>query len=371
MKITVLQEHLLSCVSLASHFLPNKLTTVPSLSNFLMSVEKEKITLTASNIETTIETTIPGKVEKEGAVLIPGKTLLSLLPAFSGEKITIEEQDKKIILLGKGTEVSLKTEDAHDYPKQTGDEKEKEIELSRRFIASIAQRVCLAASIDQTRAILTSVLIEDKEEGLFAVATDGFRLSVYRDKTEKRGLLRKINVPSKVISVVASILKEEEKESIKALYYEKSSRISFLLPGVKVTTQLIDGAFPDYKKIIPTSVNTSVTFGREDGLRALKFASVFARDASNIVKLKTENQKLVVSAKAAQTGENKTEIPATIEGEPVEVAFNYRFLADFFSSVEDETVLFETNGALLPGVFTTPKNKNHFYIVMPVRLQEN
>lgn len=370
MNIVVFQENLLKQLTTASRFLPSRTTSIGALNNFLLTAEKGEITITASNIETTITVGIPGKIEQEGKALLPAKTILSLLPTLTGEKITIELVDNHIRITGGKADVTLNAENVDDFPKLLELEEKETIEVEKDFILDIQRKVSFAASIDPMRAILTSVLIASEGEQLKAVATDGFRLAVLTENSKKPFLAEKLTLPSRVVEALASMVKESDKKTVSLTFGKNGTQVLFTLPQVKLLTQLIEGSFPDYERIIPKGETTKVKVGREDLLRAIKFASVLAREAANIVRLKAEGSELVVSANAPQTGKNKMSLTSSKEGEDVETAFNYRFLLDFLSASDEEEVLFETNGSLSPGVFRFSKIPSYLYIVMPVRLQE-
>lgn len=369
MNIVVLQENLLRELSVVSRFLPTKSTTIPVLNNFLLRARDGIITVSTSNIETTITTTLSGKVETEGSILLPGKTVLSLLPTLSGEKIKISTDGKNVLLVGEKARVTLRSENPEEFPSASFGEEKNEQEIPADFIRHVVQKVSFAASLDPARAILTSILLSSEGKKLSAVATDGFRLAKFETMSEKTAPFPPTALPAKVVEALPAILKDKNNEKIRISFIGEN-QVSFSFSGVKLITQVVGGAFPDYNRIIPKETSIKITMGKEDIARAVKFASILAREASNIIKLKTEQGSLRVSANAPQVGENVITIPVKKEGEDVEVAFNYRFLLDFFAAGDGDEIVFETSGSLSPGVFRFTKSPGYFYIAMPVRLQD-
>ena len=367
MNITILQENIVSTLTTASKFAPSKTTTLPVINNFLLSASKDVITVTASDLETVIEVIVPGKVEEEGDVLLPSKTAISLLSSFSGEKLSIQSNDHSLIIKGASSHVSLKSGPVGDFPRVVVENEMKKIRVSSAFLVYVFQKVSIAASSDQARAVLTGVLFDIVSGSLSVVATDGFRLA--KLSYEKGVFKEKILLPAKVIRALSSILKGDEGEFADVVVRD-DGQIVFLLKGVRFVTRVIEGVYPDYQRIIPATGTTKVIVGREDLLRAVKFGAVLARESSNIIKMAIQGESVIISANAPQTGKNEMSIPSKTDGDVVDIAFNYRFLVDFLQADNAQEVSFETNGPLSPGVFRFVGNASYLYVVMPVRLQD-
>ena len=368
MNIVVLQENLLKFASLAGRGLPSKTTQLPILNNFLLSAKNGEIQLTASDLENTITVLIPGKIEKEGNVLLPAKTLLATLPSFAGEKITILYKDQKATIKGKRSEVELNTEKTEEYPQPPTTKEKSTVSLPGKTIEEIAVKVSIATSHDEARAYLGGILLESRDGLLYAVATDGFRLSLYKKELKSESAVSRMIVPGRVFSDLAHIAKD--KENVSLLLFEDGARIGFSAPSVRYMVRLLEGKFPDYQKIIPQKGSTKITASRDELYGAVKLASVFARETSNIVKMKTDKESILVSANSPQTGHNTSIVAAAIEGDGLESAFNFRFLLDLLNASTEDEVCIEVGGALSPGVFTFPKDPSFLHIIMPVRLQE-
>jgi DNA polymerase-3 subunit beta len=371
MNIVVFQENLLRQLSVAGRFLPSKTTTIPALNSFLLEARAGKITLTASNIETTLTTQVTGKIEEEGKVLLPGKTILSLIPTLSGEKISITLEDKKLLIKGEKGEVTLLTEDPSEFPLLENKEEKQHILLNKKLLMDIVEKIVFASSTDPMRAILTSVLVSSDEGIFIAAATDGFRLAKIEKKVDLGFKFPRIALPSKVVETLGSLVKDVESQDVPVSLLGEGNQVLFTLGTTKLLTQVVEGTFPDYKRIIPEGAATKIIVNREEFLRGVKFASILAREASNIIRLKIAGSSLVITANAPQTGDNKISLAVEKTGADVESAFNYRFLIDFLGASTEENVTFETNGSLSPGVFHFAKDQDYLYIVMPVRLQDS
>ena len=370
MYIVVLQENLSNALTQASVFLPSKTSTVSVVNNFFLQASKQQILIRATDLEATITTQIPGKIEEEGIVLLPAKTTQSLISLFSGEKLTIKTDKKGVVVKGEKSEAVLKTapEEAFPYEEITG--KSIFLKLSGVELKDIIKKIEFSVSSDVARAMLTGVLFSNSDTGLTIVTTDGFRLSMYQKKQVVTEWKEDIIVPVKAVRAFRSLL-EDEKESLELHFYPKEKKLSVSKKTESIVTRLIEGTFPDYRKIIPKSAQTTVEIDRVEFLKAVKLASIFARESANIIKLSIKGNDLIVSANAPQTGENKTALSVKKTGEDLDTAFNYRFLIDVLNASEEEEVVVESNGSLQPGVFHFGKKEEYFHIIMPVRLQDS
>jgi DNA polymerase-3 subunit beta len=199
-------------------------------------------------------------------------------------------------------------------------------------------------------------------------ATDGYRLSIKKTALKIADELN-ILVPARALGEVIKVCGEEK--SIKEVFMSKpeDAQLSFVIGDTEIRTRLIDGEYPNLEKIIPTKHNTRLVVEKEPLLKAVKSASVFARDSANIIRLHIEGQSITVAANTPQVGEDEIDIEAKVEGEGGDMAFNSRFLLEFLSNFQGEELVFEMTGSLNPGVFKPTKGDNYLHIIMPVRVQ--
>jgi DNA polymerase-3 subunit beta len=368
MNIVVLQENITAALAKTSKFLPSKTSVVSSVNNFLLSAKQGAIVLTATDLETTITVLIAGKIIEEGVIILPAKPSLSLFSLFPGEKITITTEKNNIRVAGSTSNVLLKTETAESYPTEETKGKQKNLVLENTVIKNIVGKTSFSVSSDQGRAALAGILLSISKTSLSAVSTDGFRLSVFNTPITSEWE-RELLLPAKAVH--AFLETAEEEKTVEIHYFEESKKVSVSSKKSTITTRLVEGVFPEYKKIIPTGTQTELVVDRQEMIRAVKMSSVFARESANIVRLSVKDQTMSISANAAQTGENKTDVVVKKKGEDIKTAFNYRFLLDILNALDTEQVVFESNGPLQPGVFYGGKKQEYFHIIMPVRLQES
>lgn len=370
MKLTVLQENLSRGISCVERFISSK-TQLPVLSNIFLKTENGRLKLQATNLETGITLWLGAKIEKEGGTTIPARIFSEFLSSLPKEKVSLQLEENLLKVTCGPFSASFTSIPATEFPPlpSLGEKKPDIVFPSSSFFPAIT-KVSFAAAHDEGRPVLTGVKFEPKNEKLTLVATDGYRLSVEEFKEKKVKISSPLIIPARSLLEVLRIVGEKKEEEIGLSFTEKGNQVIFSLPEAEIVTRLIEGEFPEYRKIIPTSFSTKVVLEKESFLKALKVAAIFARDSANIVRFKVEKDALTISANSPQVGENETKVEAKVEGEEQKIAFNCRFLLEFLANLEGEEITFEMTGPLNPGVFKTPKDPSYLHIIMPVRVQE-
>jgi len=376
MKVIILQENLNQGLTICSRFVAPR-PQLPILANILLKTEKGRLKLSATDLEMGVNIWVGGKIEKEGEITISAKTVNEFVASLPPEKVNLELKENNLIVSSTFSKSVFPTIAAADFPKIPGFPKKTALSMSLSLFSQSVAQVAFAAATDEGRPVLTGVLLKPKDKGFSLVATDGYRLSVKKVGSGKWEAGSGIIIPAKAL-IEASRVKggEGEKEgkekkdgTLQIGLTEKQNQVVFALPDLELSSRLIEGEFPDFEKIIPTETKTTIIFDREEFLRAVRIASIFARESANIVKLKIEKGKLKISANAPQVGENESIIDVKIKGEEQEIAFNFRFLLDFLNSISSEQVTLEMTGALNPGVFKPLSDDSFLHIIMPVRVQ--
>ncbi len=372
MTLDVLQENLNHALSIVSRVIVTK-PQIPILGNILLVAKDGKLTLTASNLETSIAVDLGAKITTAGDFTVPGRTFTEIISSFSAEKITLEVVDGSLDITSGSFHARVNGVSAKEYPTlpfSPSTELYWEIPILD-FVTALNQTLFCAA-LDESRAALTGLFIEPQEKGLALVATDGFRLSVVnltKAVPSKKEDLAPIIVPAKTLAELARVL--TGKGSLKLFVSKTENQISFDLGDIKIISRLIAGNYPDYEKIIPSTSSLKIDMNSEELAKAVRLASIFARDNANIVKLKVNGEKLSVSATAAQLGQNESEIDIKATGDTkgiFDISFNYRYLLDFLA-VAGKEIQVEFGSQISPGVFRSPGQSDFLHLVMPVRVQ--
>lgn len=373
MKITCLQENLSHALNIAARFVSTK-TQLPVLGNFLLTTEKGRLKIAATNLEISICLWIGAKVEKEGGVSLPARTFLEFISSLPAEKVILASEEGLLKVEGGSFRASFNGSSPQDFPSFPQGEEKSLLTLPKDLFSKTVLRVSFSASQDEGRPILTGVKWLFGSEEMQTVATDGYRLSLQTlVKTEGKVPIKEefLIIPARALLEVAKIARETQEEEIKIFSTKEKGQLVFALKEMEIAARLLEGEFPEFQKIIPQGFSSKVHLEKESFLRAVKTASLFARDSANIVRLKlvSSEGKVVVSANSPQVGENVCEIEAKIEGEEVEAAFNCRYLLDLLNNIEGEEIVFETSGPLNPGVFKILGDDSYLHIIMPVRVQ--
>lgn len=372
MKLQVLQENLSHALAIASRFASTK-AQLPVLANILLSAKKSKLLVSATNLETSISLFVGAKVESGGELTVPSRVVTDLISNLPGGPITLEVKKEQLKITTSGFTSKVSGMNSADFPSVSQQLGKGPLIFPKEKLINALGSVLFATSIDETRPILTGVLFIFKKGELILVATDGFRLSQKRLRLAKlkQQKQNRLILPKGVLSELLRLSSEEEE--IGFSWKEGDNQVVFRVPNAILSSRVIEGEFPDFEKIIPETFKIKINLDREELLRAVRLASVFARDAANVVKISVKKDSMLLSAESSQAGSQETQVDAKVEGElgkrDFTVAFNYRFLEDFLGASRGEEIQIEFFDSSSPGVFTNPKDPDFLHLMMPVRIQ--
>ena len=369
MKLSCLQENLAKGLGIAGRAVPSR-TTMPILSNILLATDHGQLKLAATNMELSIVHWVGARVETDGALTVPARSFIDLVNSLPPDQVELDMAQATLSLaLSCGTvRATFRGISADEFPMVPELQEGNGFSVEAGDLRTGLTQVTFAASTDESHPVLTGVLAEFEGDAMTLAAADGFRLSLRRIP-----LIHPVPAPFSVI-VPARALSEllrilgglDEPISIAATH--PHNQILFQLPDTVLNSQLIDGNFPDVRRIIPTSFGTRVVLGREEILQACKRAAIFARDVANIVTLSVEEVEVVVSADSAEAGQGSTRLMANVEGQSLEIAFNVRFLVEVFSALDTPQVALEMNSPTNPGVVRAVGDDAFIHVVMPMHL---
>lgn len=369
MHFVVLKENINKALSIVSKTLSTK-PQMPILSCLLLKAKEGKLQILSTNLELGIIYEIPVQIEKEGEIAIPGKLLADFIATLQTDKIEFEAETSKLTVKTKTNKASFTTANVSEFPPFL-EPPETKRKLPFNKIKDMIIRTIFAASTDEARPILTGVKTTLSQGKMFLTATDGYRLSKEHISLEDTKEDTEIILPAQSLSEIVRIATEVKADDISFAIVENKNQVVFTMPSVQIFTRLIDGEFPNTDKIIPQNFKTRVIIDKDVFYQAVKTASLFARGAANIIKIKIDKDGLKLSANNPQIGEDEDSIEAKVEGEDTEIAFNFRFLLDLLANFPGSEVVFESSGPLNPGVFKPKSEKiNFLHIIMPVRVQD-
>lgn len=366
MKIVLDKEQLQDGVQTASRFTSKRLSTIQSLQGALLTIEKESVQIFATNLNTHFVTTLSSKLPVKGSVrvVVDPKKIAEFLALLSPGDVAIKVEEMKITLQKEKNHGTFPVMDEGDFPKPPIIT-QKPLTLNAEHFKKHLPLILFAASRDESRPALSGVNFVSNGGDLITVATDGFRLSLIKDKNTQ-------NMPSVLISrgFLEEVLQGvKEERMIEFGYLEKEQTVWFKGAQKLYFSRVIEGSFPPYEKVIPIEKKQTIHTDREELLRNIKIASLFAREQSNIVVFKADNGTLTIKPKTDSAEENSSSQDAEIEGEEIQAAFNARFLLELLQTVPGKKITIELLRSDAPVVFRSDSLKNFLHIIMPVRIQ--
>jgi DNA polymerase-3 subunit beta len=375
-KLSCLQENLAKGLSIVGRAVASR-STLPVLSNVLLATDNGRLKLSATNLELGINCWVGAKVEEDGATTVPARLLTDFVNSLPPERIDLELAVRTQTLNARCArfEANIKGIDAQEFPIiPTAEDGEKAIRLEPEDLRQMIDQVAFAAATDESRPLLTGVLARFEGDRLTLAAADGFRLSV-----RSAPLGREVNEPVEVIIPARALgelarISADQEEWVEVIITPARNQILFHLSDVDVVSQLIEGKFPDYNQIIPSGFATRTVLDASGFLKAARVSHLFARDAANIVRLEISPGDelmpgyLTLAATSAELGDNVGQVDAAIDGDPVEIAFNAKYLIDILSVVDSAQVALETTSAASPGVLRPVGDEDFIHVIMPMHI---
>jgi DNA polymerase-3 subunit beta len=376
MKVSCLQENLAQGLSIVGRAVSAR-STLPVLGNVLIATDGGRLKLSATDLEVGITCWIGAKVEEAGATTVPSRTFTDLVSALPSGRVDLElvVRTQTLNVRAARSEANIKGIDAQEFPiVAIPDEDARGIPVEPDVLRSAIEQVAFAAATDESRPILTGVLAQFDQHELTLAAADGFRLSV-RTVALPDAVSDpfSIIIPAKALTELRRVSGDEE-EPITITVTPERNQVIFELTDVVLVSQLIDGNFPDYRQIIPRERHTHTVLDAAPFLKACRMAQIFARDAANISRIQVEPGselepgRVRVSATAAETGEDVSELDASVEGEGVEIAFNVKYLIDVLSVTRATQVSLDTIASSSPGVIRPVGDDGFTHVIMPMHL---
>ncbi|PKN90631.1 MAG: DNA polymerase III subunit beta [Chloroflexi bacterium HGW-Chloroflexi-6] len=375
MKVTVLQENLARGLSTVSRAVSPR-STLPVLANILIATDEGRLRLSATNLELGITCWIGAKIEEEGSTTVPSRTLSDLVGTMPDPQVslTLNAQTQTLNVRSGSSTNDIKGIDAQEFPPLPVPDFDDAILINVSDFKEMIQQVAFAASTDEARPVLMGVLVTVEKDLVTMAAADGFRLSV-RKAALSSSVPTSVSaiIPARALNELARIASDGE-QMIQMVLPKGRGQVVFRVKDAELVSQLIDGTFPDYQQIIPRSYKSRTLVSTASLLKACRQAEIFAREGSNVVRLniKTNGEmqpgEVEISAHSEETGSNETLVEATVDGIPLLIAFNVRYLREVLEVIKSPNVAIETSAQNAPGV-VRPVGDDHFlHVIMPMHL---
>ena len=364
MRITCTREDLVAKLGVVSRAVSTR-GSVQVLSGILLSAEGTGVSLAATDMELSLRTTLEAAVDGDGAVVIPGKLLTELARLLPDSEVTIEyrpEEGLAQIASGPAT-YRLNTYAAEDFPRLPPVDAQLHA-IDRDALLETVERVARSASRDESRPVLTGILVRFEAGKLVMVATDSYRLSVKETELDATAPELEAIIPARALQELARLSGGGDGDTLELGVHE--NHVVFGAGDAWLTTRRIDGQFPNYRQLIPESFEVELTIARAEFYDVVRRVAVLAQRNSPLQLRFTEGE-LAVSVRAQDVGEAKESLPVPYAGEEFLVGFNAEFLRDGIDAIRGDDVLVKLINPLRPVILADPSS-NFTYLIMPIRL---
>lgn len=365
MDIKVQKQDLTNAINLASRFTSNKLGNTAGLQGILFLNKNHSLHLYATNLNSFFHTKIQSDSEGDARFILDYHMVIEFVTYLQEGDVVLSIGENKITIIQKKTKGTFPFIPQNDFPlPPVISEGGSPIEMKE--FQKIISLVLFSASRDLSRPVLSGVNFVEKNGEIDVVATDGFRLSLFHMKNGLK--MRSMLIPAEFLLELLRHTKEQK--NIQMSFSEEEKVVFFKAGNDEYYSRLIEGEYPPYEKVVPVEKKTTVIVDREELIRNIKLISIFAREFSSIVVCHFKKGELILSPKTEGGVENTTTQDVEFDGEEMAVAFNFRFLLEFLSIVNDSTVTIELIRPDAPVVLKTKSDKDFLHIIMPVRIQE-
>lgn len=366
MKLTMARGEMLEALSVASRGLSSR-STLPILSGILMTAESGgAVTLNSTDLEIAIRCSATALVEREGTIIVPGKLTFDIVRSLPEAAVTISAEGENASISCGQASFTIRVLRADDFPRFPEVGVDKKTTLPATVLSEMVGHVGRAVSRDETRPVLTGILVVLDGPTLRMVATDSYRLAVKEvvlDEPATEEL--EVVVPGKALEEVVKLSVAEKTVSIGVT----DNQIVFEIGQTVFVTRRIEGSFPNYRQLIPREFETHVIVARDELSHAIKRVSLLAQHNAPLrLSVSAENKTLSLSATTQDIGAASEDLMVEVGGSDVEIAFNHAFLSDGIAAAAGDTVTLDIVSPLKPGVVKSPGDEGFMYLLMPVRL---
>jgi DNA polymerase-3 subunit beta len=363
LKITCSRDELNRQLAVVSRAASTR-TTVQVLAGVLLRSEGDKLELSATDMEISLRTPLEAEVATEGAVVVPGKLLAELARLLPGEEVSIEHrQGEGVVEIVSGSAVyRIHTYNAEDFPRLPDPAGTTMVPIDAEALLETAAKVSRAASRDESRPVLTGILVRFEGENLVMAATDSYRLAVKETSMAGPGPELDAIVPARALMELSRVAQGASELHLGL----QENQVLFTSDGILLTTRRIEGQFPNYHQLLPESFESEVTLPRDELLEVVRRVSVMAQRNAPL-RLRFAEGELTVSAQTQDVGEAHETMPAAFGGDALDIGFNPEFLRDGIESVDGDELRLKLISPLRPAVLQGTGD-DFSYLIMPIRL---
>ena len=367
MKFACTQLSLLKALSTVDKAVSTR-TTIPVLKGILLNVKDNRLFLTASDLDLSIETSIEVQAEKEGSLVVNAKLFEEIIRKLPSAIVKIEEVAGKLLISCLGSEFNIVTMASDEFPSIGMVNELNKVVISKETLKDLIKRTSFAASIDEKKGSLTGCLMQFDKSFLEIAALDGFRMAVAKEAISDKAS-RSVIIPARILIEVSKILSESSSNEVSLILDEKKAEV--FSDETRIVIRLLEGEFIKYKDIIPSEYKTRIIVSAKEMQDAIERASLLAKEGkNNLIKLEIADGNIEITSRSEE-GNVKENVSAEIEGENITIGFNSKYLIDVLKVVPDDEIAIEMGTAVSACIVKPVSGDNYLYLVLPVRISAN
>ena len=360
MRLQVTQENLARALNTVARVATTR-NTLPILANVLLKTIDNRLSIAATNLDIAITHQIGSKIQKTGAITVPARLMQDFVTSLPDGVLDLELKDNKLAITTDKYHSTINGISADDFPVMPAIKGGLSWEISASELKKGLQKVVFAASNDDARPVLTGVYFHILNSEAVVAATDSYRLAEHKLGKHKGKL--NFLVPNTAASDLLRIIGDRHDQ---VTITHADQQVLFQVGDIILVARLIEGNYPDYRKLIPTKFATVASLRSQDFINIAKVSSLFARESAGSITIKAEGKKVSINSIASQLGENTAEADATVKGVG-EVTLNSRYLIEALNAYDGENVEFCFNGKLEPCILRSSDDANYLHLIMPLR----
>jgi len=362
MKLKVTQENLNKALNLVARVASSR-GTLPILSNVLLRIDENRLSVSATNLDIAISCQLGAQVQSEGSLTVPAKLFQDLVNGLPSGVIELEQDDQRLKINTDSYNSVINGVAADEFPVMPAIESGTTWKIAGPTLKKALQQVLMAASSDESRPVLTGVLFQTVDGVLSIAATDSYRLAEKRLVEVKQDI--KLLIPASALHDVLRIINDFEGD---LTVEHDDQQVQFRAGDVELVARLIEGNYPDYRKLIPASFATTATMPRTELVSITKVSSLFARESAGsiVVSVDEPSESIWIHAIASQLGENNATLKVDAKGSG-SIALNSKYLLDALQAMDAKTVRIGFNGKLEAVMLTGSESDDYLHIIMPLK----
>ncbi len=345
-------------------------TTNPILEGIKLSAKEDSLTLSATDLEISIEKTIPADVKISGEVVVPGKFFADFVKKLSNEQIELSLTEQNTIKIKyTDSEGYLQCLNADEFPIIRNIVSPETVSIKKSELKKVIDKTIFSVALDDARPILKGCLFEIINNSLTSVALDGYRLALYKTDVVCNAEKFSCIVPARSLNEISKLLViDSEDSNIDILIGQNHLMIDD--GSIKILTRLLEGEFINYRQVIPASTTTTILVNKSQLEDGLERASLLARlDKNNLVKFDV-HEKILTLTSASNIGNVTENITIALEGKDISIAFNARYLSDCMHTISDDFIKINFTSQISPCTICSANEDKYLYLILPVRIIE-